>query len=108
MLSFDRIRQIEEAVDRWNAKNHERVVKDVEYPSGTEGYWLNLSVPDEDPELLARAAKEMGIDETELEEYLRQADILVDENLLAKNNNISEEDLREAESLDRELREKLK
>lgn len=53
--------------------------------------------------MLAQAANDMGIDKEELEEYLRQADLLVDEDLSAENHNISEEDLRENESREREF-----
>jgi len=102
MLSFERIHQIEEAVAYWNEKNRENVTRSIEYPVSTDGYLLHPLTPDEDPELLARAAKDMGISEKELEEFLRQVDILVDEHLLAETHDISEEDLRESESIERE------
>ena len=45
----------------------------------------------------------MGIDKEELEEYLRQEDVLDGENFLAEDHNISEEDIRENESREREF-----
>ena len=103
MLPRKRMEEIAEIVDCWERAN------EGEYPTGYQLDGFTVSTGYENTpktkQLVDRAVQEMGITLAELREFLEQTDRLIDEELII-TSDMTEEELRETESLNREDWEK--